>query len=139
MSKATVTRLFVGGVVAAVAGIVLGLGALGVAFAGGALVMSGPDVAGITSSSFAWAMVGLVILGVLAIIGGSIAGLVAWIGALLNTAQLNDKTWFVVLLVLGIWNLGFIAMIAYLIAGPDGPRQSADRSAQGVNVGPAHA
>jgi hypothetical protein len=139
MSKATVTRLFVGGVVATVAGIVFGLGALGVALAGGAFLMSGPDVTGITSSSFAWAMVGLVLVGVLAIIGGSIAGLVAWIGALLNTAQLNDKTWFVVLLMLGIWNLGFIALIAYVIAGPDGLRQSADRSAPGVNVGPAHA
>ena len=84
-------------------------------------------------------MVGLAIVGVLAIIGGSIAGLVAWIGALLNTAQLNDKAWFVALLLLGIWNLGFIALIAYVIAGPDGLRQSVDGSAPGVNVGPAHA
>ena len=44
----------------------------------------------------------------------------SWIGALLNTWQLDSKTWFAVLLLLGIFNLGFFAMIAYLIAGPDG-------------------
>jgi hypothetical protein len=45
---------------------------------------------------------------------------VAWIGALLNTAQLDDKTWFVVLLLLGLFSFGLLAMIAYVIAGPDG-------------------
>jgi hypothetical protein len=51
---------------------------------------------------------------------------VAWIGALINTAQLPDKAWFVLLLVLGLLSFGFIAMVAYVIAGPDGapaPRQ----------------
>jgi hypothetical protein len=52
---------------------------------------------------------------------------VAWIGALVNTAQLDDKVWFIVLLVLGIWNLGVIAMIAYVIAGPDAMRAPAPR------------
>jgi hypothetical protein len=51
--------------------------------------------------------------------GGAIAGLVAWIGALINTAQLADKAWFVLLLVLGLLSFGFIAMVAYVIAGPD--------------------
>ena len=49
-----------------------------------------------------------------------IGGLVSWIGALLNTWQLESKTWFAVLLLLGIFNFGFFAMIAYVIAGPDG-------------------
>lgn len=140
MPKATVSRLFVGGVLAGVAGFVLGFGAVIAAYAGGALVMSGPDVSGVNGSAFAWGMVGLAVVGILAVIGGAIAGLVAWIGALLNTAQLEDKTWFVVLLVLGIWNLGFIAMIAYVIAGPDGTRLAADRSAPPeVSVGGAQA
>ena len=120
MSKATVSRLFVGGLVAGVAGLVLGFGAVIAAYAGGAFVMSGPDVTGVNGSAFAWTMVGLAVAGLLAIIGGALAGLVSWIGALLNTAQLDGKTLFIVLLVLGIWNLGFIAMIAYVIAGPDG-------------------
>jgi hypothetical protein len=58
-------------------------------------------------------------------IGGAIGGLVSWIGALLNTAQLEDKTWFIILLVLGLLSFGLFAMIAYVIAGPDGTRQSA--------------
>ena len=44
----------------------------------------------------------------------------SWIGALLNTSQLESKAWFLALLLLGIFNFGFFAMIAYLIAGPDG-------------------
>jgi uncharacterized membrane protein len=64
----------------------------------------------------------VVVIGVavLAVVGGLIAGLVAWIGALLNTANLEDKTWFVLLLVLGVFSFGLVAMIAYVIAGPDG-------------------
>jgi hypothetical protein len=60
---------------------------------------------------------------------GLIAGLVAWIGALLNTWQLESRTWFAVLLLTGIFNFGFLAMVAYVIAGPDGHGLSAGRSA----------
>ena len=56
----------------------------------------------------------------LAIIGGSLGQFVAWIGAVVNTARLDDKTWFVVLLVLGLLSFGFIAMLVYVLAGPDG-------------------
>jgi H+/Cl- antiporter ClcA len=90
--------------------------------------MDGPDVIGVQATPYAWAIVGLAIVAFLAIIGGCVGGLVSWIGALLNTAQLADKTWFIVLLVLGLLSFGFVAMIAYVIAGPDGvtePRQRA--------------
>jgi hypothetical protein len=43
-----------------------------------------------------------------------------------NTAQLDDKTWFVVLLAAGLLSVGFIAMLIYIIAGPD-DRQPAQR------------
>ena len=49
-----------------------------------------------------------------------IAGFIAWIGALLNTWQLESKAWFVALVLPGIFNFGFIAMIVFLAAGPDG-------------------
>ena len=52
----------------------------------------------------------------------------SWIGALLNTSQLESKTWFLALLLLGIFNFGFFAMIAYLIAGPDGANGSTART-----------
>ena len=127
MSKITVTRLFVGSFMAIVAGVALGLAALIAALANGAFVMSGPDVAGFNSSPFAWTMVMLAVVGCLAVVGGAVGSLVAWIGALLNTAQLDDKVWFIVLLVLGLLSFGLVAMIAYVIAGPDGTRPRAAR------------
>jgi len=60
--------------------------------------------------------------------GALIGGLVSWIGALLNTSRLASRTWFLVLLLLGIFNLGILAMIAYLIAGPDGTAEAAPRA-----------
>ncbi len=132
MTKAVVTRLFLGGIVAIVAGLILGFGAVWAAYAGGGFVMDGPDVTGIRSIPYAWAMVAAVMVGILAIIGGAVSGLVAWIGALLNTAQLDDKTWFIVLLVLGLLSFGFFAMIAYVIAGPDGTRHASAPRALGA-------
>jgi hypothetical protein len=52
---------------------------------------------------------------------------VSWIGALLNTWQLEDKLWFGALLVGGLLGLGVVAMIAYVLAGPDGTTQSVAR------------
>jgi hypothetical protein len=120
MSKPTITKLFVGSLIAIVAGIVLAIVAVIAAAADGAFVMSGPDVVGFNPSPFTGSMLALVVLGGLAIVGGGIGQLVAWIGALLNTARLDDKLWFILLLVLGLLSFGFIAMIVYLIVGPDG-------------------
>jgi hypothetical protein len=126
MSKAAVTRLFVGSVVAAVAGILLALAAVWFAFANGTFVMDGADVTGIEATPGAWSTIGVVGLAAIVVIGGCVGGLVAWIGALLNTALLEDKTWFVVLLVFGLLSFGLIAMIAYVIGGPDGTRKTSD-------------
>ncbi len=120
MSKPTVTKLFLGSLIAGVAGGILVFAAVLIAFANGVFVMDGPDVVGIQGGTTAWTLIGLTIVGALVITGAVIGGLVSWIGALLNTAQLEDKLWFVLLLVLGIVSLGLVAMIAYVIAGPDG-------------------
>jgi H+/Cl- antiporter ClcA len=108
---------------AVIAGATLALAAVWIAYANGAFVMRGPDVIGIQATPMAWTIVGLVIVAGLAMIAGFVGGLVSWIGALLNTSQLADKTWFVLLLVLGLFSFGLVAMIAYAIAGPDGTRQ----------------
>jgi hypothetical protein len=129
MTKPTVTRLFVGGLIAVFAGIVLAVAAFAVALAGGVFVMEGPDVVGIQPTPYAAALIVLGFLAAVAFIGGSIAGLVAWIGALLNTAQLDDKAWFVLLLLLGIFSFGLVAMLAYVIAGPDGTRRTTQQVA----------
>ena len=122
MSKSTVTKLFVGSLIAVVGGLVVLLVGVGLALANSAVVMSGPDVTGFESSPFAWSMVGLAIVGIIAMIGGAIGQFVAWIGAVINTAYLEDKTWFVLLLVLGLLSFGFVAMLVYVIAGPDGTK-----------------
>jgi hypothetical protein len=130
MPKTTVTRLFIGSVVAVGAGAIVAIGAIWLAIANGVFVMSGDEIVGIQSSALAWSLLGLAIVGGLTIIGGLIGGLVSWIGALLNTAQLERKTWFVVMLLLGIFNFGFVAMLAYVVVGPDGTTTTAPRAAQ---------
>jgi MFS family permease len=129
MSKSTVTRLFIGSLVAVAAGGVLAIVAVSLAMANDLFVMAGADIVGVRWSPLAWSLVGLGIVSGLAIAGGMIAGLVSWIGALLNTWRLPSKTWFAVLLLLGIFNVGFLAMVAYLIAGPDGRRPDAPQPA----------
>ena len=129
-SKDTITRLFIGSVIAAGAGAIVGVAAIWLAIDNGVFVMNGADIVGLQGSLFAWVLLGLGVAGGLAIVGGLIGGLVSWIGALLNTAQREGKGWFLALLLLGIFNFGVIGMIAYLIAGPDGTSSTAPRVAQ---------
>jgi hypothetical protein len=128
VSKATVTTVFLGSVIAVIAGAILAFAAVWVAYANGTFVMSGPDVIGIQSTPLGWTIVGLGVVAALAMIAGFVGGLVSWIGALLNTGQLEDKTWFILLLVLGLFSFGLVAMIAYVIGGPDGAKRTAQRT-----------
>ena len=134
MTKSTVSRLFIGSIVAFIAGILLAGFAVIAAFANGGFVLEGPDVVGFNGTPFTWWMIAFMVVGGLAVVGGAIGGLVAWIGALINTAQLDDKAWFILLLVLGLLSFGFIAMVAYVLAGPDGTKQQAP-AGQPMNVG----
>jgi hypothetical protein len=120
MTKPAITRLFIGSIAAFVAAIVLGIFACTWAFANGVFQLDGPDVIGLNSSTTTWWMIGLVVVAGLVVLGSMIGGLVSWIGALLNTSRLDDKTWFILLLVLGLLSFGLVAMVLYVIAGPDG-------------------
>lgn len=125
MSKTTVTRIFLGSVAAVIAGAILALAAVWVAFVSGTFVMSGSDVVGVQSTPVAWTIGGVGVVAVLAMLAGFIGGLVSWIGALVNSAQLEDKTWFILVLVLGLFSFGLLAMIAYVIAAPDASTRAA--------------
>jgi hypothetical protein len=120
VTKSTVVKLFWGSLIGLVAGFIL----MGITFAlainNEIFIMSGPDVTGIKSGALTWTLLSLCALAMLLLLFAAVAHFVAWIGAVLNTAQLPDKTWFVVLLVVGLLGLVFIATVAYVIAGPDG-------------------
>ena len=89
--------------------------------------MNGPDLVGLRGGALTWSLLALGIVASLAMAAGLIADLVSWIGALLNLSQLESKTWFVVLLVLGIFNFGIVGMLAYVIAGPNGTSEGTPR------------
>ena len=128
MTKAMVTKIFLGRLIVIVAGVfVVAVGSI-IALATGTLVMDGPDVTGFELSSTAPAAFALAAIGVLGIVAGGIGQFIAWIGAVINTSRLDDKTWFIVLLVLGLLSFGFIAMLVYVLAGPDGTALPSDTS-----------
>jgi hypothetical protein len=113
-------KLFWGSIIGVVAGLVL-IGVSGaLAFSNNIFVMSGPHVTGIKSGPLSCTLLGLMALAAFVLLFAAVAHFVAWIGAVLNTAHLPDKTWLVVLLVVGLLGFVFIATIAYVIAGPDG-------------------
>jgi hypothetical protein len=119
-SKTTITKLFGRGLLAIVGGFLLSFTAVWISAANGGFVLNGPDVGGIQGTVFGWSMFTIAILGLFVAACGALAHMVSWIGAVLNTYQLEDKTWFAVLLVLGVFSFGFVAMVVYVMAGPDG-------------------
>lgn len=119
MRKHIIVRVFLGSLLAALGGLVMLTVSGIVLYRSDTFVMDGPDVVGIESTALGWAMLGLAIVATLVIGGAVIGQLVAWIGAVLNTAALSDKTWMVVLLVTGLLSFGFVGMLAYVLAGPD--------------------
>jgi hypothetical protein len=119
MSKSTVSRLFIGAVLAMVVGLLIAFVAVVAALLGGVVTFGGPAVVTVDGDAMAGTLLWLLVA-TLAIAAGTVAAIASWIGALLNTYQLEDKTWFVVLLVLGLFSFGWVAMAAYVFFGPDG-------------------
>lgn len=130
MNKATVTRLFLTSLITAGVGAIVAIASIWVAIDNDVFVMRGADIIGIQGSGPAWVLLGTALAGAIAFTGALIGGFISWMGALLATAQLERKTWFVALLALGIFNLGLFAMIAYLFAGPDGRTTSTAQPSQ---------
>jgi hypothetical protein len=121
MSKSTVTRLFIGAVLAVVVGLFVACAAIVAALIGGVVTFGGPAVVTVDGDGIVGTLVWLIVAS-LAVAAGTLAAIASWIGALLNTVQLEDKTWFVVVLVLGLFSFGWVAMAAYVFAGPDATR-----------------
>ncbi len=128
MTKSTITRTWIAGLIVIVAGLIVGGLGVGLMLAYGGTYT--PAVSGNgydfvpRVDGFFWTTIALMVVGFGAALVGTVLQLVAWIGALIGTYALEDKTWFVVLLVGGLVGLafglvGFAVMVAYLIAGPD--------------------
>jgi hypothetical protein len=129
MSKSVVTKTWVGGFAAVVVGLLVAGVSVGMMLAFGgswhpAEAGNGYQFVAAQDPAFWTAVAGIVVGGAIAIVG-SLVQLLAWIGALINTYALADRTWFVILLAGGLLGLfvvfaGFAVMVAYLVAGPDG-------------------
>jgi len=133
MPRSVIAKLFYGSLIAIVAGVVLVAVAGAIAVGSSSLTMDGRDVVGV-QAPFGWAIVVAAILAALVLFAGSIAQLVAWIGALIETAPLENKAWFIILLVAGLLGFGLIAMLVYLLAEPDPRRAVSPMDAAGKVV-----
>lgn len=144
MSRSTIVRTWLAGVIAVAGGLVLAGVCVGLMLAFGGTFTPAPTGQGYdfepTVNGFFWTTVsGIVIGGVIAAVG-SLVQLAAWIGALINTSHLEEKTWFGVLLASGLIGfafglVGFAGMLAYLIAGPDGTAEVKNRAPQSTQPG----
>jgi hypothetical protein len=136
MSKPTITKVFFGSLIAIVGGVFVMAAGFLLSLGDVSVVTSGQQVTSVEVSSRGTAMLVVAAAGILAIVAGAIGQLVAWIGAVVNTFHLDDKLWFVLLLVLGLLSFGFVAMLVYVIGGPDGTLAPAARpmSAQGAGA-----
>lgn len=128
MTKSTVTRTWVGGLAVFAAGIVASLVGVFVMFAyGGVFTQVSTNKYDFTPSmdGFFWTAIAIIVIGGLITLIGSIVQLAAWIGGLVNSYLLPSKSWFLILLLGGLFSfvfapLGFAAMLAYVVAAPDG-------------------
>jgi len=128
MTKSTITKSWIGGLAVFAAGIIVaGVGVFGMLAYGGTFTQvpgsSNYDFTP-TINGFFWTTVGLIVAGGVVGLIGSLVQLVAWIGALVNSYALPEKTWFLVLLLGGLLSfafapIGFAAMVAYVVAAPD--------------------
>lgn len=147
MTKSTITKTWIGGLVVFGAGIVVAIAGVFLMLAYGGTftqVAGNPNNYNFqpNMNGFFWTTVMLMIIGGLIALIGSIVQLVAWIGGLVNSYMLPSKTWFAVLLVGGILSfafapIGFAVMVAYVIAAPDGtPYRQAQTPTRLQQAGP---
>jgi hypothetical protein len=129
MKKSTITRTWLAGLVALAGGLLVAGLSIALMLAYGGTFTAAPSGNGYdfvpSFDGFFWTTVGLVVAGFSLTVVGGLVQLVAWIGTLVNTYRIEDKTWFAVVLAGGLIGLafgllGFAAMVAYLVAGPDG-------------------
>jgi len=146
MTKSTITKSWIGGLAVFAAGIIVAVVGVFLMLAYGGTFTQVPGNSNYdftpTLTGFFWTTIGLMVAGgVIALIGGLVQ-LVAWVGAMINSYALPEKTWFLVLLLGGLLSfvfapIGFAVMVAYVVAAPDGtPYRQAQVPAAGPRPSP---
>lgn len=139
MTRSTIIRLFVGSLIGAGVGTALLVIAVTVGFGNEVLIMNGPDLVGIRPGALSATMVVTAGVASLLWVAATVAVVVAWVGAIINTASLPSKTWLVIELVVGLLGLPFVAVLAYVVGrpeataygpGPVGPAQQSTTDGQ---------
>ena len=134
MTKSTITKTWIGGLAVFAAGIVASISGvfLMLAYGGTFTQIAGTNRYDFTpnETGFFWFTVTIIVIGGLIVAAGGIVQLAAWVGGLFNSYLLESKAWFLVLLLGGLLSfffapLGFAAMLAYVIAAPDGTENRA--------------
>ncbi len=130
MIKSTITRTWIAGLAVFGAGIVAALFGVFLMLAYGGTFTQVEGTASQyqftpTTNGFFWFTVAIIVIGGLMAATGGIVQFAAWVGSLFNTYLMPTKEWFAVLLLGGLLSfffapIGFGAMLAYVIAGPDG-------------------
>lgn len=141
MRKSTITKTWLGGIVAIALSFIAAAVAIVLMLAYGGTFTSAPNGEGYdfvpTQDAFFWSMVGIIVTAFFVAAAGVIVQFVAWIGALVNSYQLQDKLWFVLTLILGLIGFGLVMMIVYLIAAPDGYEEKERIAGTSAQVPPA--
>ncbi len=119
MTRSTIIRIFVGSLIGAGVGTVLFVIAAALGFGDSVLIMNGPDVVGIRPGALSATMIVTAGAAILLWMAATVAVVVAWVGAIINTASLPSKTWLVIQLVLGLLGLPFVAVLAYVVGRPE--------------------
>lgn len=117
MRKPVIVKIFLASVIISAASIVLAV--LATALGVGNLVMSGPDVTGYEFTASGIVAVTIATIALIAALGAIVLYLVAWVGAMVNAAQLPQPLWLLIVLLTGVFGVGLAGMIAYAIGAPD--------------------
>ena len=129
MTKSIISKTWIIGLIVVIAGLVVGGIGVWLLLAFGGQFTTAPGGTGTEFTpeinGFFWTTIALMAAGFTIALAGFVAQTVAWIGALINTYHVEDKLWFIMLLVAGVLGFGFplvgyAVMIAYIIGGPDG-------------------
>jgi len=129
MTKSMITKTWIGGLASFAAGIVVAMIGVFLMLAYGGTFTQVADTNNYdfvpNMNGFFWVTILLIVAGGIIGLIGSVVQLVAWIGGLFNSYWLPTKGWFLVLLLGGVLSfafapIGIAAMIAYVVAAPDG-------------------